>query len=187
MKMKVTARSVSAVVAVTAIFIVGCASAQRIRNSVAAATAVISDVNGKPVGTAELWQEPSGLVNVEIAGLTLPPGTHGIHFHDVGKCEGGTTAFSTAGPHFNPLAKKHGLSNPLGPHAGDAPNLLVPPSGLAHVAFTTDRVTLTPGTISVFDANGTALVVHAAADDQTTDPSGNSGARIACGVITAVR
>ncbi len=163
-----------------------CSSMQARRNSVAQGAAIIYNVTGAPIGTAQLWQESSGLVNVEIASLALPPGTHGIHFHAVGKCEGGSTAFSTAGAHYNPLGKEHGLQNPNGPHAGDAPNIVTPASGAGKVTFSTDRVTLTPGSISLFDADGSAIVVHANPDDQTSQPSGNSGARIACGVITAV-
>jgi superoxide dismutase, Cu-Zn family len=163
-----------------------CASASRMSNAVSRATAIMYNTNGTPIGTANLWQDPSGLVNVEIASLALPAGTHGIHFHEVGKCEGGATAFSTAGGHYNPLGKQHGLSNPLGPHAGDAPNIVVPASGFANVSFSSTRVTLTPGTISLFDADGSSIVVHANADDQVSQPSGNSGARIACGVVRAL-
>ena len=162
-----------------------CASTQAGRNSVAQAVAVMFDASGAPVGTAQLWQESNGLVSVEIASLALPPGTHGIHFHEVGKCEGGSTAFATAGAHYNPLGKEHGLENPNGPHAGDAPNI-VTASGIGKVGFTTSRVLLTAGTISLFDADGSAIVVHANADDQRSQPSGNSGARIACGIVRAI-
>lgn len=160
-----------------------CSAAQRMTNTVAAATAIINDLNGAPIGTAQLSQDVSGRVHVEIASLALPAGTHGIHFHQVGKCEGGATAFSTAGGHFNPLSKAHGLQNPSGPHAGDAPNIVSPPSGVARVSFSTDRVSLTPSATSLFDADGSSIVVHAGADDQVSQPAGNSGGRIACGVI----
>jgi Cu-Zn family superoxide dismutase len=163
-----------------------CSSTQLRRGSVAQAAALIYDVNGAPVGTAQLWQDASGLVNVEISSLALPPGTHGIHFHEVGKCEGGSTAFSTAGAHYNPLGKQHGLENPNGPHAGDAPNIITPASGIGKVSFSTGRVLLTPGTMTLFDADGSAIVIHANADDQISQPSGNSGARIACGVVRAI-
>ncbi|HEV7593352.1 MAG TPA: superoxide dismutase family protein [Gemmatimonadaceae bacterium] len=184
--MKFLHKQVAFIVIVTIAVCGACASASRMGNAVSRATAIIYDINGAPIGTANLWQDPSGVVNVEIASLALPVGTHGIHFHEVGKCDGGATAFSTAGAHYNPLAKQHGLSNPLGPHAGDAPNIVVPAGGVAHVAFTTDRVTLTPGTISLFDADGSSIVVHANADDQVSQPSGNSGPRIACGVVRAL-
>jgi Cu-Zn family superoxide dismutase len=160
-----------------------CASIQARRDAVARGAAIIYNVSGSPIGTAELWQESNGLVHVDIASLSLPAGTHGIHFHEVGKCEGGATAFSTAGAHYNPLGKAHGLQNPNGPHAGDAPNFDTPASGAGTVSFSTDRVSLTPGALSLFDADGSAIVVHANADDQVSQPSGNSGGRIACGVI----
>jgi Cu-Zn family superoxide dismutase len=162
-----------------------CSSTQVARNSVARAAAILYDVNGAPIGTAQLWQDANGLVTVEIESLALPAGTHGIHFHAVGVCEGGATAFSTAGAHFNPLGREHGLANANGPHAGDAPNIVTPASGIGKVSFTTNRVLLTPGNISLFDADGSSIVVHANADDQHSQPSGNSGARIACGVVRA--
>jgi Cu-Zn family superoxide dismutase len=170
----------------TIAFCGACASASRMGNAVSRATAIMYDVSGTPIGTAELWQDPNGQVNVEIASLALPAGTHGIHFHQVGLCEGGATAFSTAGGHYNPVGKQHGLNNPLGPHAGDAPNIVIPASGVGRVAFSTNRVTLTPGTLSLFDADGSSIVVHANADDQVSQPSGNSGGRIACGVVRAL-
>jgi Cu-Zn family superoxide dismutase len=122
-------------------------------------------------------------VHVELQLSGLPPGEHGIHFHAVGKCEGGTTAFSTAGAHYNPIGRQHGLNNPAGPHAGDAPNVIVAADGTAKTNFTTDRVTLTDGSTTLFDADGSSIVIHAAADDQMSQPAGNSGARIACGAL----
>jgi superoxide dismutase, Cu-Zn family len=163
-----------------------CSSLQTGGNAVARAAAVIFNVNGAAVGTAQLSQDANGLVTVEIASLALPEGTHGIHFHAVGVCDGGATALSTAGAHYNPLGKEHGLENPRGPHAGDAPNVVTPAGGVSRVSFTTNRVSLTPGSISLFDADGSSIVVHANADDQVSQPSGNSGARIACGVIRAL-
>lgn len=163
-----------------------CSSAQRARDAVARGVAVLADVNGAAVGTAQLSQDASGIVTVDIASLALPAGTHGIHFHEVARCDGGSTAFSTAGAHYNPVGKQHGLENPNGPHAGDSPTIVIPASGVGAVSFRTDRVTLTPGTQSLFDADGSALVIHANADDQRTQPSGNSGARIACGVVRAL-
>lgn len=163
-----------------------CASTQLRRNAVAEAVAVIFNVDGNVVGTAQLWQEPNGVVNVEIASLALPPGSHGIHFHEVGACEGGSTAFSTAGAHYNPVGREHGLENLKGPHAGDTPNIVTPSAGFGKVAFSTDRVRLSPGTLTLFDANGSAIVVHANPDDQISQPAGNSGARIACGVVRGI-
>jgi len=163
---------------------VGCSTAMSMRNAAARAEAVMYNSSGSPIGTAQLWQDANGVVNVEISSITLPEGTHGIHFHDVGKCEG--PAFTTAGGHYNPMGMEHGLQNPRGPHAGDNPNIVIPAGGVGNVSFTTDRVSLTPGTRSLLDADGTSLVVHASGDDQVTNPSGNSGARIACGVVHAI-
>lgn len=163
-----------------------CTSAQRARNAVARAVAVFSDVNGATVGTAQLTQDAAGVVTIDIASLALPAGSHGIHFHEAGICQGGSTAFSTAGAHFNPVGREHGLENPNGPHAGDAPNVVIPASGVSAISFSTNRVSLTPGSISLFDNNGSSIVVHANPDDQRTQPSGNSGARIACGVVQSL-
>lgn len=163
-----------------------CSSTQRARNAVARAVAVVSDVNGTIVGTAQLSQDAAGIVTVDIASLALPAGTHGIHFHEAGICQGGSTAFSTAGAHYNPLGREHGLDNPNGPHAGDAPNIVIAASGVGAFSFSTNRVSLTAGSISLFDSNGSSIVVHANPDDQRTQPSGSSGARIACGVVQAI-
>jgi Cu-Zn family superoxide dismutase len=139
------------------------------------------DGSGRSLGVLNLEESSTG---VRIAGnLTgLRGGAHGIHFHAVGRCDG--PDFATAGPHFNPLNRHHGLENPDGPHAGDMQNLVIPAQGAVLVEMLSPRVTLGDATSTVFDADGTALVIHAAADDQRTDPAGNSGARIACGVIT---
>ena len=116
---------------------------------------------------------------MHVQGLT--PGLHGVHFHAVGTCT--APAFASAGGHFNPESMHHGLNNPAGPHAGDLPNMMVDASGNADYEATTSRVSLSPGTNSLFDADGSALVIHAAPDDNMSDPAGNAGARIGCGVI----
>lgn len=161
----------------------GCSSLQRSADAVSRAQIVMYNPAGAPIGTGDIWQDKGGTVHVDIAAITLPAGTHGIHFHQVGKCEGGATPFSTAGGHYNPMGMEHGLNNPKGPHAGDNPNVEIPASGAGAISFTTNRVTLTPGPTTLLDADGSALVIHAGADDQVTNPSGNSGGRIACAVV----
>ncbi len=154
---------------------------------VAVAGATLTDSAGHTVATVGLWQEAGGLVHVDVDATGLSAGDHGIHFHSVGSCVAASSpAFSSAGGHFNPLAKQHGLSNPAGPHAGDAPNLTIGANGTGKARFTTDRISLTSGATSLFDADGSSIVIHAAADDQTSQPAGNSGARVACGVVKTV-
>jgi Cu-Zn family superoxide dismutase len=141
----------------------------------------LKDAQGKVVGSAILWESGLGIgMEVNIEGL--PPGEHAIHFHQNAKCE--APDFKSAGPHFNPDGKKHGLENPEGHHAGDNPNFTVDANGKAHFKWEDKDVTWSEGSRSIFSNGGTSLVIHAKADDQKTDPAGNSGDRIACGVIT---
>jgi len=156
----------------------GCSMA----TSGARARAELKDKDGRTVGSGLLSQRPDGvLVRVDVKGLT--PGLHAVHVHAVGKCD--APAFTSAGGHFNPTGKKHGLKNPEGAHAGDLPNMLIGKDGAGRFETMTASFTLRPGPLTLLDADGSALVIHAAADDDVTDPTGNSGDRVACGLITA--
>jgi Cu-Zn family superoxide dismutase len=146
------------------------------------ANAELKMADGKDVGTATLTQTRSG-VRVQLALKGLPPGEHAFHVHSVGKCE--PPAFTSAGPHFNPENKKHGKLNKEGHHAGDMDNIRVPANGNLTLTVVDKDITLEKGKPnSVFPDGGTALVIHANKDDYMTDPTGNAGDRIACGVIS---
>jgi superoxide dismutase, Cu-Zn family len=144
------------------------------------AKATLKDATGKTVGEATLKQTPHGvLITVDFSGM--PAGEHALHIHQTGKCE---PPFTSAGGHFNPTGHQHGILNPKGMHAGDLPNIYVPDSGSLKVDVFAAGVTLGKGKNSLFDKDGSALVIHAGADDYKSDPAGDAGARIACGVIT---
>lgn len=146
------------------------------------AQADIVNAQGQKIGTATIRPSSSGVrINVEVS--QLPPGSHGIHIHTVGKCEG--PDFTSAGAHFNPTSKKHGKDNPEGSHAGDLLNIEVAADGTGKASLSDSNVALGGGPNSLFPESGTALVIHEKSDDYKTDPAGNSGARIACGVIRA--
>jgi superoxide dismutase, Cu-Zn family len=160
--------------------LVGCATITQPDTTPNTASAEMKNATGQSVGTATFTEVPGGVrILLEVKGV--PPGTKGLHIHEVGRCEG--PQFTTAGGHFNPDKKQHGSLNPQGPHAGDLPNIVVDGGGGGRMETTTNRIVLGSGTTSVFDADGSALVVHAAPDDFRTDPTGNSGDRIVCGVI----
>ena len=141
---------------------------------------------GKRVGTAALTEGPGGVrISLEVWGL--PPGGHAFHIHENGRCD--PPDFKSAGAHFNPEGKKHGMKNPAGAHAGDLPNLMVRADGRGRAEMVLPNLTLGPNrpgeAYSLLKPGGTSLVIHAKPDDERTDPSGNAGDRIACGIVTA--
>jgi Cu-Zn family superoxide dismutase len=171
-----------AVVAVTVAF-----AGASVAGGATRASANFVNAAGAEIGWARLVEDASGIVHVNVHVKGLTPGLHGIHIHGIGAC---APTFAAAGPHYNPLARLHGLANPGGAHAGDLPNLIVNEDGVGHLDATTDRVTLTDGPTTLFDttanAVGSAFIIHANEDDQVTDATnGGSGARVACGVIVA--
>src|SRR6187401_244869 len=140
----------------------------------------LKDAKGNSVGMAMISPAKGGGVSIDLDVKGLPPGEHALHFHAVPKCE---APFTSAGGHFNPMNKKHGTQNPEGPHAGDMMNFTVDAKGAAKTTIVNTNVTLGAEPNSLYTNGGTALMIHAAADDMKTDPSGNAGDRIVCGVI----
>jgi len=164
--------------------IAGPMAAARIEKGAArpAAHADVTDAKGATVATARFTQMEGGL-RLVVDAKGLPPGMHGIHLHGVGLCE--APDYKSAGAHWNPMGRMHGLESPQGAHAGDLPNLRIGADGSGHLDTMIKGATLTGGHEPVLDADGTALVIHADPDDNHTDPAGNSGGRIACGVVRA--
>lgn len=146
------------------------------------ARADIVDAKGKKIGTATLVEKKKGVsITLKLAGLA--PGKHGFHLHENGVCE--PPDFKSAGAHFNPFGKKHGVYNPEGKHSGDLPNLVAKEDGTAKITAIAEGTTLGEGPASLLKEGGTSIVIHADPDDEKTDPAGNAGARIACGVVVA--
>lgn len=155
------------------------ASAEPAPQPLSLATAALKAADGSEKGLATLTST-GGKIELRVTGMALPAGDHGVHLHAIGRCD--APDFASAGGHLNPHAKMHGAQNPKGSHLGDLPNLTVASDGKGSLAA---AVPGTPADVeaNVFDADGTAVVVHAGPDDYKTDPSGNSGGRIACGIL----
>lgn len=147
---------------------------------IARAEAVLVDSVGRQVGVATFVEREDG-VSIGVSVTGVPAGEHGLHIHETGTCD--APSFASAGGHFAPEGRQHGSKAPGGPHAGDLPNLVVGQHGTGRLGTHNDRVTLGDGDNSLLDGDGTALVLHADADDYVSQPSGNAGGRIACGVI----
>jgi superoxide dismutase, Cu-Zn family len=167
-----------------AILLAGClalpASAEILGIGKNTASATIVNSAGVPIGKAKLVRSKKSGLRVTIEARNLSRGEHGVHIHAIGRCEG--PGFTSAGPHVNPLNKQHGLENPDGSHLGDMPNMLVGRKGRGKLSFDIADGRL-KGDGGLLDADGAAIVIHAKSDDQRTDPSGNSGDRVACGVL----
>lgn len=146
----------------------------------AAARAELIDAQQRVVGRAAFEPTPTGML-IRLTLTDATPGTHGIHLHQVGSCL--APGFESAGGHLNPFARKHGFRDAAGPHAGDLPNIVVPEGGQLQVELLAREVTLSEGAAALLDTDGAAIVLHAGADDYRTDPAGDSGPRIACGII----
>ncbi|WP_321473815.1 superoxide dismutase family protein [uncultured Paludibaculum sp.] len=173
-----TTRSILAATTALAFSVLTLAGAQGERK---AATAQVKDAKDQVVATAQFKQVKTG-VQLSVKATGLPPGIHAIHVHAVGKCE--APGFTTAGGHFNPAHKQHGMMNPAGHHAGDMPNLTINAKGKGTFKTVIEGVTLAgDGDTSLFHSGGTALVIHEKEDDMKSDPAGNAGARLACGVV----
>lgn len=168
-----------------ALAVAGCASSAGSNDAAAVppsprnAAATLNAADGSARGAARITEVDGGL-RVAIDASGLPMGAHGVHIHTVGRCD--APDFMTAGGHWNPTQRKHGRSNSQGAHSGDLPNLIVGTDGAGSMTFTVARATMA-GPNGLLDADGAAVVIHAGPDDYVTDPSGNSGGRIACGVL----
>lgn len=148
------------------------------------ARADILDPAGKTIGTATLTEQKDGVrIGLKVSGLT--PGKHGFHIHENGACT--TPDFKSAGGHFNPFHKQHGIDNPQGKHVGDLPNLEADKDGAAEVTVVATGTTLRKGAGSLLKEGGTAIVIHAGPDDNVSDPAGNAGPRVACGVVVKAK
>jgi Cu-Zn family superoxide dismutase len=159
--------------------LLACSTAAAAQYAPAKAKADLANAEGRPVGSVTLVETPHGvLMHATLSGL--PEGTHAFHIHQTGTC---TPPFTSAGGHFNPMAKQHGIENAMGMHAGDLPNIQVPSGGALTFDAFAEWVTIAAGPASLFKEGGTAIVIHAGADDYAGDPAGNAGARIACGVV----
>jgi len=142
--------------------------------------AVLVGADGRPRGTVSVVQVHGG-VSLSVQAENMPPGVHGAHVHAVGRCD--RPDFASAGPHWNPTNRLHGRENPAGAHMGDIPNITIGADGRGTLQYEIQGAWIRRGATPMLDADGAAFVIHANADDHRTDPSGNSGGRVACAVL----
>lgn len=174
-------RSALAVIGLAGVMLAGCHPRPQTGAPLAGgshAAAVLHNAAGVDVGRATASDVANGL-RITLDARSLPPGTHGAHIHTNGRCDG--PDFQTAGGHWNPTGAKHGSLNPQGPHMGDLPNVIIGSDGRGNMGVVIPGASVA----GLLEGDGSAMIVHAGADDLTTDPSGNSGGRIACGVFAA--
>jgi Cu-Zn family superoxide dismutase len=164
----------------TILLAAGCAETATEAPGGPSATAVLRDALGNEKAQATVTQVGSDL-RVRVSAAGMAPGTYGVHIHAVGRCE--APGYATAGPHWNPGGRQHGKDNPQGMHMGDLPNLVVGADGRGTLEYSVSGAGLREGSTILLDSNGAAVVIHTGPDDYTTDPSGNSGGRMACGVL----
>ena len=174
--------TVRGAVAAAAVALAGAGCAAAMGGGTGATSVPVFDASGRQVAQLSIVTAQGGMA-LTLSAAGLPAGVKGVHLHAVGRCD--APDFTTAGPHLNPTGRQHGRENPQGPHLGDLPNLTVGADGRGTLTGIVEGTLAEGGVIR--DGDGTAIVVHAAADDNRTDPSGNSGARIACGVIAPPR
>ena len=173
-----TVKHVWLATALTAVFLTAALALASPAFAADQATAVLKDADGKDLGKVTLIAVPTGVL-LALDLTDMPPGDHGFHIHGIGKCD--TPDFKSAGGHFNPEEDEHGILNEAGPHAGDMPNIHVPASGKLRVEVLNQSVNLGMGLLA---GEGTAIVIHQGPDDYISNPAGDAGPRIACGVIS---
>lgn len=164
-----------------AIGMAGCATAGS-APAAPTATAALAAADGSPRGTATVTQAGDGF-HVVVKAQGVSPGVHAVHIHTTGQCVG--PDFTSAGGHWNPMDRKHGKDNPAGMHMGDMPNMIVASDGTGAIEYHLPDGAISGGATPLLDADGAAIVIHAQADDNVTDPTGNAGGRVACGVLAA--
>lgn len=164
------------------VFVAGCTTMNGSSAAAPTAHAKLVAGDGSSRGVARVTEAADGL-HVVVKAMGIPPGEHAVHVHTTGTCTG--PDFTSAGGHWNPTSRQHGKDNPAGMHMGDMPNMLVQSNGTGEIEYHIAGGTISSGTTPLLDADGAAVVIHAKADDNVSDPAGNAGGRIACGILSS--